>query len=135
VIDASRENPVARVRALTGGFGVDYAFEVISHPTTIEQAYESLHKGGVAIIVGISPLGARVTIDPLAMMRTGRTIMGSAIGSIRPAIDFPRILELYRAGKLRLKEMVSRTFTLEQTNEAFRALAAGEVIRGVVVFD
>ena len=135
VINGSREDTVKRVRALTGGFGVDYAFEVISHPKTIEQAYESLRKGGVAVVVGICPLGAQVTIDPLAMMRTGRTLMGSAIGSIRPAIDFPRILDLYRSGKLKLKEMVSRTYTLQEINEAFRALGAGELIRGVVVFD
>jgi Zn-dependent alcohol dehydrogenase len=135
VINASREDTIQRVRALTGGFGADYAFEVVSHPKTIEQAYESLRKGGVAIVVGISPIGAQVTIDPLAMMRTGRTIMGSAFGNIRPAIDFPRIFELYRAGKLHLREMVSRTFTLPEINEAFQALGAGEVVRGVVVFD
>jgi S-(hydroxymethyl)glutathione dehydrogenase/alcohol dehydrogenase len=135
VINASREDTIQRVRALTGGFGADYAFEVVSHPKTIEQAYESLRKGGVAVVVGISPIGAQVTIDPLAMMRTGRTIMGSAFGNIRPAIDFPRIFELYRAGKLRLREMVSRTFTLPEINEAFQALGAGEVVRGVVVFD
>jgi S-(hydroxymethyl)glutathione dehydrogenase/alcohol dehydrogenase len=135
VINASHEDTVGRVRALTGGFGVDYAFEVISHPKTIEQAYESLRKGGVAVVVGISPLDTRISIDPLAMMRTGRTIMGSALGNIRPAIDFPRIFELYQAGKLHLREMVSRTFTLSEINEAFSALGAGDVVRGVVVFD
>ena len=135
VINASRDETVQRVRALTGGFGADYAFEVVSHPKTIEQAYESLRKGGVAIIVGMSPIGAQLTIDPLAMYRTGRTIMGSAYGNIRPAIDFPRIFELFRAGKLKLREMVSRTFELQEINEAFIALSTGEVARGVVIFD
>jgi S-(hydroxymethyl)glutathione dehydrogenase/alcohol dehydrogenase len=134
-INASRQEVAPAVRALTGGFGADYAFEVISHPATIEQAYESLRKGGVAVVVGLSPVDARVTLDPLALVRTGRTIMGSAIGSIRPASDFPRILDLYRAGRLRLREMVSKTFTLTEINEAFAALGSGDVVRGVVVFD
>ena len=60
VINGSQEDTVKRVRALTGGYGVDYAFEVISRPETIEQAYESLRKGGMAVVVGISPLNARV---------------------------------------------------------------------------
>ena len=135
VINGSREDTVARVRELTQGFGADYAFEVISHPKTIEQAFESLRKGGLAVIVGMVPPGAQLTLDPLAMMRTSRGIMGTAYGNIRPATDFPRILELYRAGKLKLKEMVSRTFRLEEINDAIRALGAGEVARGVVVFD
>lgn len=64
-----------------------------------------------------------------------RGIMGSAYGNIRPAMDFPRILELYRAGKLKLQELVSRRFGLAEINEAFRALGSGEVARGLVVFD
>jgi Zn-dependent alcohol dehydrogenase len=134
-VNGGREDVVARVRELTGGFGADYAFEVISHPKTIEQAYESLRKGGVAVIVGMSPVGATLPIDPLAMMRTSKVIMGTAYGHIRPAIDFPRILELYRTGKLRLQELVSRRFRLEEINEALRALGSGEVARGMIVFD
>ena len=134
-INATHEDVVSRVRALTGGFGADYAFEVISQPKTIEQAFESLRKGGLAVIVGMAPPGATITLDPLAMMRTSRVIMGAAYGNIRPAMDFPRMLELYRAGKLKLKELVSRRFGLTEINDAFRALGAGEVARGLVVFD
>jgi S-(hydroxymethyl)glutathione dehydrogenase/alcohol dehydrogenase len=125
----------SRVRALTGGFGADYAFEVISHPTTIQQAFESLRKGGLAVIVGMAPVGATITLDPLAMMRSSRVIMGSAYGHIRPASDFPRILELYRTGRLKLGELVSRRFPLTEVNDAFRTLAGGEVARGLIVLD
>ena len=83
----------------------------------------------------MAPPGATLTLDPLAMMRTSRIIMGTAYGNIRPATDFPRILELYRAGKLKLMELVSRRFGLSEINDAFRALGAGEVARGLVVFD
>ena len=134
-INGSKEDVVSRVRALTGGFGADYAFEVISHPKTIEQAIESLRKGGTAVIVGMSPVGATLPLDLMMMMRTSRVVMGSTYGHIRPATDFPRILELYRAGKLKLKELVSRRFKLHEINEALRALGAGEVARGIVTFD
>jgi len=126
---------VAKVRELSGGYGADYAFEVVSQPKTIEQAYEALRKGGVAMIVGMAPVGAQITIDPLAMMRTSKVIMGTAYGHIRPLIDFPRIIELYRSGKLKLREMISRKFRLEEVNDALRALGAGEVARGIIVFD
>ena len=134
-VNGSHEDVVSRVRALTGGFGADYAFEVISQPKTIEQAFESLRKGGLAVIVGMAPPGATLTLDPLAMMRTSRAIMGTAYGNIRPATDFPRILALYQAGKLKLKELISRRFGLTEVDDAFRALGGGEVARGLVVFD
>jgi Zn-dependent alcohol dehydrogenase len=134
-INGSREDVVAKVRELTGGYGADYAFEVVSQPKTIEQAYEAVRKGGVAMIVGMAPVGAQLTIDPLAMMRTSKVIMGTSYGHIRPLIDFPRILELYRGGKLKLRELISRTFRLEEVNDALRALGAGEVARGIIVFD
>jgi len=134
-INATHEDVVSRVRALTGGFGADYAFEVISQIKTIEQAFDSLRKGGLAVIVGMAPPGESLRLDPLAMMRTSRVIMGTAYGNIRPAMDFPRILALYQAGKLKLKELISCRFGLAEINDAFRALGAGEVARGLVVFD
>ncbi len=134
-INGSHEDVVSRVRALTSGFGADYAFEVINQPKTIEQAFESLRKGGLAVVVGMAPPGATLTLDPLAMMRTSRAIMGTAYGNIRPAMDFPRILDLFRAGKLKLKELISRRFGLAEVNDAMRALGAGEVARGLIELD
>jgi Zn-dependent alcohol dehydrogenase len=83
----------------------------------------------------MAPPGATLTLDPLAMTRTSRAIMGTAYGNIRPAMDFPRILDLFRAGKLKLKELISRRVGLAEVNDAMRALGAGEVARGLVVFD
>ncbi len=134
-INGGKEDVVSRVQALTGGFGADYAFEVISHPKTIQQAIDSLRKGGVMVIVGMSPVGSSLPLDTMMMMRTSRVVMGTAYGNIRPLTDFPRILELYRAGKLKLASLVSRRFKLDEVNDALRALGAGEVARGVIQFD
>lgn len=134
LINSRREDPVERVRALTGGLGADYAFEVIGLPQTILQAYESVRKGGVAVIVGVASMEARIELSPLMMMRTGRTLMGCAYGSTRPQVDFPRLIALYQAGRLKLDELISQRFSLEEINEAFHALEAGQVARGVIVY-
>ncbi len=134
-INGSRENVIERVRALTGGLGADFAFEVIGHPATVEQAYESVRKGGTAVVVGVATAEATVSISPLAMMRTSRTLVGTAYGNVRPAVDFPRIIDLAEAGQLKLGQLISRRFALDEVNEAFRAMSAGEVARGVVVFE
>jgi Zn-dependent alcohol dehydrogenase len=135
VVNARREDPVARVRQLTGGWGADYAFEVIGDARTVRQAYDAVRKGGAAVVVGAAPEEAEVAISPIDMMRTGRRILGCTYGSVRPHHDFPRYIELYQSGRIKLDELISRRFALDEINAAFAALAAGEVARGVVVFN
>ncbi len=135
VVNAGREDPVERVRGLTGGWGADYAFEVIGNARTIEQAYEAVRKGGVAVVVGLAPEDAEVAVKPVEMMRTGKTLMGCNYGSIRPHYDIPRYVDLYLNGRIKLDELISRRFALDEINEAFAALERGEVARGVIAFD
>lgn len=132
LINATKENAVDRAKALTGGYGVDYAFEVIGNPKTISQAYESLRKGGVAVVVGVSDENAELTFKPVWMMRQSKTLMGCAYGSSRPQVDFPRIVDLYMEKRIKLDELVTRRFALDEINEAFRAMDAGEVARGIL---
>jgi len=129
-----KEDVVERVKALTGGICADYAFEVIGLPKTILQAYESIRKGGTAVVVGVSAEDAELTIKPVWMMRHAKTLMGCAYGSTRPQADFPKLVDLYMAGKIKLDELVTRRFALAEINEAFRALEAGEVARGIVKY-
>ncbi|MDP9373668.1 MAG: zinc-binding dehydrogenase [Chloroflexota bacterium] len=135
VVNAGREDPVERVRGLTGGWGADYAFEVIGNARTIKQAYEAVRKGGVAVVVGLAPEDAEVAVKPVEMMRTGKTLMGCNYGSIRPHYDIPRYVDLYLNGRIKLDELISRRFALDEINEAFAALERGEVARGVIAFD
>jgi len=131
-IDASKEDAVAKVRELTEG-GVDYAFEVIGLPQAITQAFDMARAGGEAIVVGMAPLGSEVTISAPAFLAE-KVLRGCIYGSARPRADMPRIIDLYMAGKLKLDELVSRTYPLEQINEAFTALKNGEVARSVITF-
>ncbi len=131
-VDASKDDPVAKVRELTDG-GADYAFEVIGLPAAITQAFDMIRRGGDAIVVGMAPFGSETTISATAFLQE-KGLKGSSYGSTRPRYDMPRILDLYMAGKLKLDELVSRTYPLEGINDAFAAMKAGEVARSVIVF-
>jgi Zn-dependent alcohol dehydrogenase len=133
-VNASEGSPVDRVRALTGGRGVDYAFEAIGLPATMRQAYDCLAKRGVAVIVGVSPMTAEVAVPVMTLVFEERVLTGSVYGSSRPRIDIPNLIDLYRAGKLKLDDLLTRTYPFEQINEAYEALERGEVARSVVTF-
>ena len=74
------------------------------------------------------------TISPHRLLYGERRVVGSVYGSTNPPVDFPRFAELYLARRLRLDELVSDRYGIEEANEAFRALAAGEQARGLIVF-
>jgi Zn-dependent alcohol dehydrogenase len=131
VVNASKEDPVKRVKEIVKG-GVDYAFEVIGLPKAMEQAYAMIRKGGSAIIVGMPPATSTITVPAYGFFSEEKNIRGSHFGGARPAVDIPRILELYRSHQLRLDELISRHYKLEQINEAYEALAKGEVARSVI---
>ncbi|MGB6836182.1 MAG: Zn-dependent alcohol dehydrogenase [Dehalococcoidia bacterium] len=131
-VNASKDNPVKAVRALTGG-GADYAFEVIGNPEAISQAFDMVHAGGEAIMVGLSPFGSKTSIDTRGLL-SEKVLRGCSYGSIRPRVDIPRFIDLYMAGRLKLDELISRTYPLEGINEAFAAMKAGEVARSIITF-
>ena len=133
VVDASATDPVGAVIELTGG-GVEHAFEAIGLKATAEQAFKMLRKGGTATVIGMIPFGERVEIDGFQLLLEKR-IQGSNMGSNRFRIDMPQYIEWYLAGRLKLDELVSAVIPLEQINDGFTALRAGEVARQLVTFD
>src|SRR6267142_4744555 len=133
-VNSSEEDPVKAVRALTGGLGVDHAFEAVGLAKLCRQAIESLAIRGTATIVGVLPPDAMIEF-PWMAIRPECKVQTSRMGSNRFRIDIPRYLEFYRQGRLLLDEMVSRRGKLEDINEAFRAMKAGEVARTVLTFD
>src|SRR5215469_10433825 len=132
-VNAKDKNPVDEIRNLTGG-GADYSFEAIGLKVAAEQAYECIAPGGVATIVGMVPLGQKVEVDGFSLLFEKR-IQGCFMGSNRFRIDMPRIIELYQQGRLDLDDMITRRGKLEDVNEAFRAMKAGEVARTVLMFE
>ena len=130
IVNAKDEDPVAKVRELTGG-GADYTFEAIGLKVTSEQAYEMAGRGGTAVIVGMVPPTEQISIASNIWVQE-KTLKGSFYGSARFHLDMPRILNLYRQGKLDLDGLVSRRYPLAEINEAFDALRNGEVSRSVL---
>jgi S-(hydroxymethyl)glutathione dehydrogenase/alcohol dehydrogenase len=131
-VNAAREDPVARIIELTGGLGAHYAFEAIGLvEAPFVQSILCTRKRGVTCWVGHAPLNTPVTIDARALMQE-KTIVASFYGSAQPHVDFPRLLGLYRSGKLKLDELISRRFMIDEVNEAFAVLGRGEVARSVL---
>ena len=122
------------VKELTGGAGVDHAFEAVGNAKLCRQAVESLAIRGTATIVGVLPPDATIEF-PWMAIRPECKVQTSRMGSNRFRIDIPHYLEFYKQGRLDLDAMVTKTGHLGDINEAFRAMKAGEVARTVLTFD
>ena len=134
VVNSANDDPVQTVRALTRGTGVDHAFEAVGNAKLVRQAIESLAIRGTATIVGVLPPDATIEF-PWMAIRPECRVQTCRMGSNRFRLDIPLYLEFYRQGKLLLDEMVTRRGRLEDINDAFRAMKAGEVGRSVLAFD
>jgi S-(hydroxymethyl)glutathione dehydrogenase/alcohol dehydrogenase len=132
-VNARTDDAVRTIRTMTGG-GVDYAFEAIGLKVAAEQCFDCLKAGGTATVIGMIPVGQKVELDGPMFLRE-KKIQGCTMGSNRFKVDMPRYIEFYRQGRLKLDEMVSRRGKLDDVNEAFRAMKAGEVARTVLMFD
>jgi S-(hydroxymethyl)glutathione dehydrogenase/alcohol dehydrogenase len=131
-VHATEEEPVERVRALTGG-GIDIAFECVGGPRTMAQLVAMLRAGGHGYIVGAAPPGTTFPFPTDGFIRN-KHLHGVLLGNMRPSIDIPRYVDLYAKGRLPLDRLVTRTYPLERVNEAFAAMEKS-VGRGVVVFE
>ena len=131
-LNASSGDVVKEIKRLSNG-GVDYSFDAIGNKQVTEQCFYALAPRGLAMIVGVLPPGQKLELNP-AHFFVEKRIQGSFMGSNRFQLDMPRYLELYRQGKLNLDDMISRRGRLEDVNEAFRAMQAGEVTRTVLMF-
>jgi S-(hydroxymethyl)glutathione dehydrogenase / alcohol dehydrogenase len=133
-VNSSEEDPVRAVRALTGGLGVDHAFEAVGLALLVRQAIESLAIRGTATVVGVLPPDAMIEF-PWMAIRPECKVQTSRMGSNRFRYDIPLYLDFYRQGRLDLDGMVTKRGHLSDINEAFRAMKAGEVARTVLTFD
>jgi len=132
VVDASGADPLGAVRELVPG-GVDHAFEALGRPETIATTLELTCRGGQALLIGMAPPDARVGLDALTMTLEERCVRGSWYGSCVPLRDLPLLVELYRDGRLVLEPLIT-TCRLDDVNDAFQRMQAGETARSVIVF-
>jgi S-(hydroxymethyl)glutathione dehydrogenase / alcohol dehydrogenase len=133
-IDATKDDPVAAVRALTQGRGADYAIEAIGRVKTVEQAWASVRKAGTCVVIGIGSMKETVSINALMLPMLEKRLVGCWYGSANVHVEIPRLLALYRRGKLKLDELITRTYPLSAVNQAFADMTSGANARGVIVF-
>src|SRR5690349_7450789 len=101
------EDPTRTLKKLTGG-GPDYAFECVGIPALVEAAYRAIRRGGKVIVVGVAHPAETVAFKSMSMVFEEKALMGSYYGSCVPSLDFPRLLDLYMRGKLKLDELITR---------------------------
>jgi S-(hydroxymethyl)glutathione dehydrogenase/alcohol dehydrogenase len=100
----------------------------------VTQAYASIRKGGTAVVVGVSNLAETVTLGTFMMPFQEKVLTGSMYGSARPREDFPKLLALYRANRLKLDELVTATYSIDEAPRAFEDMLSGVNARGVILF-
>src|SRR5580704_9003332 len=131
---SGEENVGKALYKLTGG-GADYAFDCVGLGKIAEQAWGVLRRGGTAVIVGIAHGSDRITLNAQQVALSEKTLTGSYYGSARPSQDFPRLIGLYRGGRLKLDELITRTYSIDEAPQAFADLSQGREGRGVILFD
>lgn len=125
------EDVPAKVKELTGGMGADAAIEAAGVAAVMQQAFASIHNGGICVIAGMAPMMDTVTFMPFEFL-LGKTIKGTVQGDIVASVDIPRFVDMYMAGKLPIDKLISKKFNLDQVNDAFAALENKEVLRSVI---
>src|SRR6201987_4363208 len=131
-LKASNADPVKAVRDMTGG-GVHYSFEALGTKATAEQSFQMLRPGGTATIIGMVPLGVKIELPGFDFLRA-RKSEGTSMGGNRFRADMPRVLSLWRQGRLKLDHLISGRIKLAEINEGFAALTSAAPVRPPIEF-
>ena len=133
-INSANEDAIARVKALTHGRGADYVFVTVGSTKALKQGLLLLRKGGTVVMVGLPASGDKLNLEVVNFADANQIMMGNKMGSTRPSLDIPRLVALYQEGRLKLDELVTKRYPLEEINEAIAAVKRGEALRNVIVF-
>ncbi|MBV9635221.1 MAG: Zn-dependent alcohol dehydrogenase [Methylobacteriaceae bacterium] len=133
-IDPKREDVAEKVRAYTDGRRADHVFVTVGAKAAFEQGLSLMRRNGDMIVVGMPASGITATFDPGSLANDGQRILGCKMGSARIRLDIPKIVELYKQGRLMLDELVTGRYPLDAINEAIAASSRGEGLRNVIVF-
>jgi S-(hydroxymethyl)mycothiol dehydrogenase len=133
-VDASKEDPVEAVRALTDGNGADVCIEAVGRPEVLKQAFYARDLAGTVVQVGVpTPDMALPDIPMIDFFGRGGALKPSWYGDCLPSRDFPTLIDLYLQGRFPLDKFVSETIGLDDVEDAFHKMERGEVLRSVVV--
>lgn len=132
-INPTKQNLTKEISKITAN-GVDASIVAVGSTTAMEQGLQILSKKGIEVVLGLPGTGETFPVDPALLMSGERRIAGSRYGGGNPMVEFPKMVDLAMAGRLKIEELVTKKYQLDDADEAFRALAAGEQARGLIVF-
>jgi S-(hydroxymethyl)mycothiol dehydrogenase len=132
-VDASTQDVVAAVQALTRGHGADVCIEAVGNPIVLEQAFYARDLAGTVVQVGVPTPDMRIDLPMIDFFGRGGRLKPSWYGDCLPSRDFPLLVDLYLQGRLDLDRFVSETIGLDDVEGAFHRMERGEVLRSVVV--
>ena len=129
---ADDKDAVNTVRQLTHGRGADYVFVTVGSAAAVEQGFSMSGPRGMTVVVGLSRAGSTITLPP--MLPGERVLTSCNMGSTRFSVDVPKLVALYQAGRLKLDELITNRYSLEQINQAIESTEKGEALRNIIVF-
>ncbi len=134
-VNSKTSNAVEEIKKLTGGYGADYCFVTVGAIECMNESVDMIGPSGTAVWVGLPKFSDRAPIAPDALIRWEKTVTGCYMGSTNLRNDIPKLVALYQAGKLKLDELITHRFPLEQINEAIDEVLAGKALRNIIVFE
>ncbi len=123
-----------KVLELTSGRGADYVFVTVGSARAMAQGLTLIRRGGTYVQVGMPASGVMLEVESANFAGDAQKILGSKMGSIRPQVDIPKLVSLYQQGRLKLDELITNRYKLEDINEAIASVKRGEALRNVIVF-
>src|SRR4030095_13956677 len=125
---------VDTVRMLTAGRGADFVFDTVGNPRTLTDGLAMTRKGGTVVLTGLARGDTQAAFPTFPFVMQEKRLIGSVYGSGRPSRDTRKLDPLYQDGRLKWKDLVSRTYTLSRVNDALDALASSDGARGVITW-
>jgi Zn-dependent alcohol dehydrogenase len=133
-VNSTKEDAVKAVQALTGG-GADYVFVTVGSVNAIVQGFSMSGPRGTTVIVGIPKFTDTLAMPPFGFIKDERTLTGSFMGTTQLHTEIPKLVELYKAGILKLDELITARYPLAKINEAIELVEKGKALRNVITFE
>jgi Zn-dependent alcohol dehydrogenase len=128
-------DPVEAVKQLTSGRGADYVFVTVGRLEAMKQGAQMAGKRGLTVLVGLPQFKDILGLSPFEFIGTEKFLTGCYMGSTNLQLDVPKLVALYQGGKLKLDELITGRYPLEQINPAIEAVEKGEALRNVIMFE
>ncbi|MBS1718212.1 MAG: Zn-dependent alcohol dehydrogenase [Armatimonadetes bacterium] len=129
------DSVIDQIFEITEGRGADYVFEAAGSSAVQELAIKAARRGGTVVFSGLSPVDSTFPLSGALLVRQEKAVMGSYYGTAIPHEDFPKFGDLYLKGQLPIDRLITRSYPLEQINEAYADMLSGAITRGILRFD